>query len=466
MAQPDSNRHAKTWVFEALLQEDGWLAPGCVSVDSEGRTTAIGAEPPAGVPVVKTAGYCVPGFQNAHVHAFQYAMAGMAERLESARDDFWSWRESMYRLASKISPEQMQSVAAMLYAEMLRHGYTSVAEFHYLHHNPDGGPYDNPAEMSIRLAAAAKTAGVQLTLIPIYYRMGDFGKPASARQRRFTFASLDAYWRLWERLRAGLNKDACVKLGVGAHSLRAVAADEVGALFGQAPPATPVHIHIAEQQKEVDGCVAHLGQRPVAWLLDHVDVDRRHTLVHATHMTHAETKRLAASGATVALCPTTEGNLGDGFFPFIDYQSAGGRWAIGSDSNVCLNPAEELRWLDYGQRLKQERRNVLGQRVDDDSGALAIRHSLIGGRAALGSPSSDFYPVSEPFDALVLDANAAVFTGKPREFLLSSLIYAADPSAFLGTVAAGEWVVYKGSHCRGRAIYSDFADAMNALRAS
>jgi len=455
----------KVWRFEALLREDGWLSPAYVTLDAAGRTQAIGERRPKGAgEMERVPGYAVPGIPNAHSHAFQFAMAGLAERLAVADDDFWSWREAMYGLALTISPDELEAVAAMLYAEMLRQGYTAVAEFHYLHRDPDGRPYADPAELGARLAAAAEQTGIRLTLVPVYYRTGDFGEPASPRQRRFLFEDLDDYWRLWKASQAAVAKVGG-QMGAGVHSLRAASSEDALALLRDAPPETPRHIHIAEQRREVERCLAYLGQRPVAWLLDHSQPDARFCLVHATHLTEQETNRLAASGATVCLCPSTEGNLGDGFFPLRDYQSKDGRWAIGSDSHVGLNPMEELRWLDYGQRLRLEKRNALCRRVGDDSGQQAYRRALLGGRAAVGQSAAAFFPLDEPFDALVLDPRQPAFAGRPLDRVLSGLVYRGDSACLLGTVIDGAWAVKDGRHVRAEPIFRAYRRAIDALSA-
>ncbi|MDJ0842195.1 MAG: formimidoylglutamate deiminase, partial [Acidobacteriota bacterium] len=373
----------KTWQFQGILTETGWLLPGWVQLDDTGNILAVG-QGEAPEDAHRIAGYALPGFQNAHSHAFQYAMAGIAEHLTAPDDDFWSWREAMYRLALSIDPDDMEAIAAMLYAEMVRHGYTSVAEFHYLHHAPDGKPYADPAEMGARLVAAAERAGIRLTLVPVFYQTGDFGKPALPEQRRFIFPDLDAWRGHLEASAAVTARSPNAALGGGLHSLRAARPEDVAAIFEAVPQGAPKHIHIAEQTKEVDTCLKVLGKRPVEWLMEHVDLDDTFHLVHATHMTEEETRAVARSGASVVLCPSTEGNLGDGFFNLPTYLAEGGSFSIGTDSHIGLSPMEELRWLDYGRRLFNRKRNVLCMRAGQDSGAIAYGKSLLGGRRAMG----------------------------------------------------------------------------------
>ncbi|WP_068092380.1 formimidoylglutamate deiminase, partial [Novosphingobium rosa] len=329
----------------------------------------------------------LPGLPNLHSHAFQRGMAGFAEVTGDSADSFWTWREVMYRFLARLSPEDMRAIAAMAYVEMLESGFTRVGEFHYLHHDPQGAPYSDCAEMAGAVAQAAQETGIALTLLPVFYAHAGFGGQApGAGQRRFIH-TLDGFARMREaasRLLAG-QPDAV--LGVAPHSLRAVTPGELGELVRQAPGG-PVHIHIAEQTREVDDCLAWSGQRPVAWLLDHADVDARWCLVHATHMTVAETRALAATGAVAGLCPITEANLGDGLFPALEFMAAGGRWGVGSDSNVLIDAAEELRWLEYGQRLVQRRRNLHAQKPGAHTGDALLGSALAGGAQALGGQAA------------------------------------------------------------------------------
>uniref|UniRef100_UPI0031B59202 formimidoylglutamate deiminase n=1 Tax=Luteimonas sp. 4-12 TaxID=2027406 RepID=UPI0031B59202 len=302
------------------------------------------------------AGWQLPGIANLHSHAFQRAMAGMAERQTDPADSFWTWRETMYRMAARFDPDTLHAVARQLYVEMLEAGYTTVCEFHYLHHAPDGRPYATPSAMSDALIQAARDTGIRLTLLPVLYMTGGFdGRALGERQRRFGH-DVDAYLALFAGLHA--QQDAHLRVGCALHSLRAVLPGAMQAVLAGLPSDARVHVHIAEQQPEVEDCVAVRGMRPVAWLLANADVDARWTLVHATHLDADEVAGIARSGATVAICPTTEANLGDGLFPLRDYLDAGGRWGIGSDSHISVSPVEELRWLEYGQRLASLRRNI------------------------------------------------------------------------------------------------------------
>jgi formimidoylglutamate deiminase len=290
--------------------------------------------------------------------------------------------------------------------------------------------------MAAALIRAARRTGIHLTLVPVYYRTGDFDAPALPEQRRFVFPDVEAYLGLREAAEQLVKDDPRVLVGYGVHSMRAASADEIKSVFRHAGTA-PCHIHIAEQTKEVEACKAKRGRRPVAWLLENTALSSNHHLVHATHMNHEETSALAASGATAVLCPSTEGNLGDGFFPFQDYVHAGGRWAIGSDSHIGLSPMEELRWIDYGQRLRLERRNVLGRRSGDNSGQIAFHQSWIGGRRAMGLQANAYFAVGDFFDAAVIDAAHPLIRETPPEHRLSTLIYAGDNRVLMDTIAAG-----------------------------
>ena len=362
--------------------------------------------------------WCVPGIANLHSHAFQRAMAGLAERQTHAEDSFWTWRETMYRFAARFEPDTLQAVAAQLYAEMLEAGYTSVCEFHYLHHAPDGRPYADPAAMSRALIAAARDTGIRLTLLPVLYMTGGFdGRALSERQRRFGHA-LDGYLRLFETLHR--EQDAMLRVGCAFHSLRAVPPDALRGAIAALPHDAPLHIHIAEQVGEVQDCVALRGARPVEWLLANAPVDARWTLVHATHLTGEETLGTARSGATVAICPTTEANLGDGLFPLRAYLDANGAFGIGSDSHISVSPVEELRWLEYGQRLATRHRNI----------AVGARSNSVGETLLSGVLASAAQASGQPGDAdwLVLDDAAPQLAGATRDDAVDRWLFSGNLS--------------------------------------
>ncbi|MGQ0663121.1 MAG: formimidoylglutamate deiminase, partial [Pseudomonadota bacterium] len=401
---------------ESALIASGWAARVRIEVDAAGTIAAIaensrpdGAEPLAGV--------AVPGMPNLHCHAFQRAMAGLAERAGPEGDDFWSWREVMYRFLAALSPVDIEAIATQLYVEFLKHGYTAVAEFHYLHNDPDGRPYADPAELAGRIAAAAGQAGIGLTLLPVLYQTGNFGgAPPAAGQRRFLIGT-DDYVSLLETLHRRHRRDPQVRIGMAPHSLRAVPPAALAAALqahDALDPAAPVHIHVAEQVREVEDCQAWSGRRPVAWLLANAPVGKRWCLVHATQMSAGETEALARSGAVVGLCPSTEANLGDGIFPLPAFLAAGGRFGIGTDSNVATSPVEELRWLEYGQRLARRERNVAARSGEPNVGARLYRLALAGGARACGRRIGAI-EAGHRADLVVLDADHPLLVGRAED---------------------------------------------------
>jgi formimidoylglutamate deiminase len=404
-------------------------------------------------------GVVLPGFLNAHSHAFQFAMAGMAEKhLPGSNDDFWSWREAMYECALSMQPDQIEAVAAMLYVEMLRKGYTHVAEFHYLHHDLNGRPYQNVAEIGERLLAAASSAGIKITLIPIFYQMGGFGKEAHSRQRRFLSKNVDDYLNLLLETRSAVNKSSNAQLGFGVHSLRAVGTNEIFKTIEYGPKDLPFHLHAAEQKREVQDCIHHLGQRPVQWLLNNLPVQDRFSIVHCTHLDDEEVKRLAKSGANVVLCPGTEGNLGDGIFRLTEFSQHYGNWTIGTDSHISLNPLEDLRWLDYAQRLLTHRRNTF------NDGATVLMNKIIpSGRKALGIMCNNFFDIGCAFDAVVYSTHLPGTSQAYNEHLLPSLIYTADSSAIIGTLVNGRWIIKGHEHSHSQSIRERFSAAVREL---
>lgn len=389
---------------KALLPQ-GWAEQVLISWDTAGviREVSSGVDRPAGVESAH--GLLVPGIPNLHSHAFQRAMAGATEVMSSPSDSFWSWRTLMYHFAARISPEQLQAVARHLYIEMLQAGYSHVCEFHYLHHDRDGQAFADPAEMSAAIVRAAQEVGIGLTLLPVLYQYAGFGlQPASSGQRRF-ISSPDWILRTLDSLRRQFPESPLRRYGVAPHSLRAVSPAGLAELVNALPADTPIHIHIAEQTKEVEECLAACGQTPVAWLLDQHELAANWCLVHATHMTPEEYRRVARSGAVVGLCPTTEANLGDGLFDAETYLALGGAWGIGSDSNVAVSPWAEWRLLEYGQRLQHRRRNVLASAaapaVADRLFTQATRSAASATGLALGELAAGMRA-----DFLVLGANS------------------------------------------------------------
>lgn len=445
--------------FKGLLLEKGWLSPAYVGIDEHGVIRYLSEQSPAEPAVVEfVTGYALPGFQNTHSHAFQFAMAGMAEKhAPGTKDDFWSWREAMYRCALSMEPDEMEHVAAMLYAEMLKNGYTHVAEFHYLHHNKDGKPYDNLSEMGERLIAAAATAGIRITLIPVFYQQGGFGKDPQPQQRRFISKTVDNYFHLLDDSAHTVAKYEKAKLGFSVHSLRAVKPADVISTFKQGPGEIPFHLHAGEQLKEVDDCLAFLKQRPIEWLLNNLPVDERFNIVHCTHMSDDEVARLAKSKAHAVLCPGTEGNLGDGIFRLTAYAKHHGAWSIGTDSHISLNPIEDLRWLDYAQRFTTHNRNTF-----DDGASVLINKTFYAGKRGMGLSASDYFAKGEPLDAVVYDARTPLLMQAGKDHLLQAILYTTSSAATLGTLVAGKWVVRNHYHFREGEILKNFESTWKA----
>ncbi|KQP36268.1 formimidoylglutamate deiminase [Pseudorhodoferax sp. Leaf274] len=432
---------------DALLPA-GWARNVLLRWDASG--TLVQVQPDAARPegVGLAEGPVLPGLPNLHSHAFQRGMAGLTEHRGQGEDSFWSWRTLMYRFAGRLDPALLEAIAFGLYVEMLEAGYTSVCEFHYVHHDRGGRPYADDAELALALLRAAQRAGIGLTLLPVLYQASGFGgKPPGEGQRRF-IRSTDDMLRLLERLRP-LCAAQGARLGLAPHSLRAVPPDALRAAVAglHALDATaPVHIHIAEQTQEVDDCIAWSGQRPVAWLLDHAPVDARWCLVHATHMDADEYRRAAASGAVAGLCPSTEANLGDGLFDWPAWQAAGGAWGLGSDSHACVNAAEELMLLEYGQRLATRRRNVMATPAQPQVATAMLLAAVAGGAQAAGRPAAGL-AMGQQADLVTLDARHPALAGLPAHQMLSAHVFASHRTSAVGTVhVAGQARVAAARH--------------------
>jgi formimidoylglutamate deiminase len=452
--------HAAVRQFRAgqLWRADGWHADAALAVGADGRLRELADHDGESI-----GQWVLPGMPNLHSHAFQRAMAGLAERKGRVDDSFWSWRETMYAFAARIGPDELQAIAAQLYVEMLKAGYTRVCEFHYLHHQPDGTPYAQPEAMSLALIEAAREAGIGLTLLPVLYISGGFdGRALSARQRRFGHA-VDAYLRLLESLRGQQGDD--LRVGIALHSLRAVpeaALCEV--LSSELAQSEPIHIHIAEQVGEVQDCLATRGARPVEWLFDHAGVDARWCLVHATHLTEAETVQLARSGAVAGLCPTTEANLGDGLFPLAAYRDAGGTLGIGSDSHISISPVEELRWLEYGQRLSTRHRNIAARHEGESVGETLWRAALRGGTQASGLPAGALQPGARA-DLIVLDDSSPLLAARDERAVLDSFLFAGNTPLVRDVMVGGRWQVRGFQHRDEARIAARYRATVAALAA-
>ncbi|SEN35377.1 formimidoylglutamate deiminase [Pseudomonas sp. ok272] len=429
---------------ERALLPSGWANHVRLEVGADGLLTHIQADASA-QGAERLRGPLLPGMPNLHSHAFQRAMAGLAEVAGNPNDSFWTWRDLMYRLVGKISPEQLGVIARQLYIEMLKAGYTSVAEFHYVHHDHHGQPYADPAELSLQISQAASASGIGLTLLPVLYSHSGFGGLAPNEGQRRFINSTENYLALHARLQPVLAAQPAQQLGLCFHSLRAVTPQQISEVLAASNRDCPVHIHIAEQQKEVDDCLAWSGRRPLQWLYDNVDVDQRWCLVHATHANPEEVSLMAKSRAIAGLCLTTEANLGDGIFPAVEFLAQGGRMGIGSDSHVSLSVVEELRWLEYGQRLRDQRRNRLYGAEQPMVGRTLYDAALDGGAQALGQPIGEL-AVGKRADWLVLDGNDPYLATASGDGILNRWLFAGTDRQVRDVLVNGKWVVRDGHH--------------------
>jgi formimidoylglutamate deiminase len=435
----------KTFFTQQAWVNGAWARDVLLSVNVHGVWCGVqaGATDAARVGATVLPGPVLPGLVNAHSHAFQRAIVGLTERRGgasgAASDDFWSWRDRMYTVALRITPEQLEIIATLLYAELRQTGFTQVCEFHYLHNAPSGQPYGDPLEMSLALVRAAQRAGMGLTLLPTLYMRSGFGA-AGLRDDQRRFASSPAsIARLVEGLQAQVRGMPWVNVGVAVHSLRAAdegAIAEIAAFANEG--GLPVHIHIAEQTQEVQDCIAHTGQRPIEWLLEKMSVNAHWNLVHATHTTPAELQGVVDAGAAIVICPSTEANLGDGVFDYPGFAQRGGRWAIGSDSHVTRSWSEELRLLEYSQRLTQRQRNVAAQSGGHLSTAAALfEGALAGGHTAAGQRLGAIQ-VGQRADFMVLDKQAPALLGLPDEYVLDAQVFSSPDALPLAVYVAGQ----------------------------
>ena len=400
----------------------------------------------------------VPAMPNLHSHAFQRAMAGLAEVRGPTSDSFWSWRTVMYKFALSMTPEHVEAVASQLYMEMLEAGFSRVGEFHYLHHDKDGSPYSNVAELAERICAASAETGIGLTLLPVFYAHSGFGGAEPIEGQRRFINSLDRFEALMAGCRTAVSRLPGAELGLAPHSLRAVTPEELNKLVPLAGDG-PIHIHVAEQVKEVEDCLAWSGARPVEWLLDHAQVDGRWCLIHATHMTDDETRRMARSGAIAGLCPVTEANLGDGTFSAPLFLEEGGRYGIGSDSNILISVPEELRQLEYSQRLALRARNVIAT-TGRSTGRTLFEHALTGGGAALRAPAG--LAEGNHADIVALDTSAVPYLREDQ--IVDGWMFAGGVSVD-SVWTLGRKRVDHGRHIRRQEISARFLAAMGELLA-
>jgi formiminoglutamate deiminase len=427
-----------SFFLPTVLLPAGWASNVRVRTDA-GAITEITQNATVTSADINLPGIALPGLANLHSHAFQRGMAGLAQR----GGDFWSWREVMYRFVAVLTPDDIQAIAAIAYMEMLEAGFTAVAEFHYLHHAPDGAHYANPAETAARIAEAAEQTGIGLTLLPVFYAHGGFNAaPPSPGQRRF-ITDLDRYAVLLEAAQRAIAALPDARIGVAPHSLRAATATELAEVV-RLGAGRVVHIHVAEQQREVDDCRAATGATPVQYLLATMPVDERWCLVHATHMTAAETTALAATGAVAGLCPITEADLGDGIFPALGWRDAGGRFGIGTDSNTAISASQELRLLDYSQRLAHQGRVLLAP-PGVSTGRYLWNEAAAGGAQALDRAIGAIAP-GRRADFVILDPAHPALVGRSGDAVLDALVFAAASPCITDVVAGGTHVVRDGRH--------------------
>ncbi len=457
---PDPQR---LWAPRAWLP-DGWHDRVLLTIGADGHWADVISDvaPPADATVL--AGAALPGLVNAHSHAFQRAFAGFAERSESPTDNFWSWRDRMYRVALRITPEQLEAIAAQLYVELLRGGYTQVCEFHYLQHDPEGTPYADPLRLSWALADAAQSAGLGLTMLPVLYERAGFNQP-NLRPDQRRFASTPAsVWAAREALHH--SGRALLNAGVAIHSLRAASPTSIAALRNLARDMNdgPIHIHVSEQMQEVDDCIATLGARPIEWLAREGLLDQRWQLVHATHTVTAEIESVARSGTGVVICPSTEANLGDGLCDLPAWFASSTPMSIGSDSHITRDWREELRLLEYGQRLTKQERNISASpqgNMPSTAERLWMR-AQSGGVAAVGFKHWGIV-VRARADLLVMDKHDAPLIGVPDAHILDALIFSSPSSPWRDVMVAGQWIVRAHHHAAAEVIACRFGEAMRSL---
>lgn len=454
----------------SVLTASGWQNDVTLELDTTNGT--VKSIKPGITPSIPVYDLLLPGMPNVHSHAFQRAMAGLTERASGAeRDSFWTWRNLMYQFLERLNPEQILVIARWLYIEMLKGGYTRVGEFHYLHNQPNGSSYDDVAVMAMAILEAAQETGIGLTLLPVHYATSDFGgKSPLPGQRRFLQSS-KRYLHLLDRLNGECftysRPNNPIVLGIAPHSLRAVTPDMMrdvlGGLHTIGLQDCPKHIHVSEQRKEVDTCLAWSGKRPVEWMLDNMPVDDKWCFIHATHMSDSEVTELAKSGVVAGLCPTTEANLGDGVFPAVAFLRAGGKFALGTDSHISVNVSEELRFLEYGQRLAQQSRACLSEDVLHAScGERLWRDAVRGGSQALGRPAEGIAEGS-PADLVACSMKSPLFAGKTADGLLDTAIFALPSLPVSDVWVGGRQLIEEGKHPLEEQAAEAYARALKEL---
>ncbi len=449
----------KVWAAKALLH-DGWADSVEITIDDEGNLASVNTDLPHSDG--DRVELLIPAIANVHSHAHQRAMAGLGERAGNREDSFWTWRKVMYHYLERIQPGHLMNIAAQLYLEMLKHGYASVGEFQYLHHAIDGGAYDNRAEMSLQCLQAARNVGIGFTALPVLYRYGGFGSADPLDGQKRFLNDAEGFSEIVTTLQAETAGDANCSVGIAPHSLRAINRELLSEVIESLDGLAAIHLHIAEQTKEVDDCRAWSGKRPVEWLYDNFDVDGRWCLIHATHMNDAETSRMAASGCIAGLCPTTEANLGDGFFNAVEFFGQQGNWAIGSDSHISIDPVEELRWLEYGMRLQTRRRNVLVSDSSINTGRNLLDGALNGGASACGRRTGSIANGYRA-DFIVLDHDHPRLYGRSGDDVIDSWIFSGNDNLVRDVYVGGNKLIDNGHHVNEEQIAANYRETLDQL---
>ncbi len=446
---------------ETALLPTGWARDVVIGVGPDGTITGVqpGAARAPGMPLVEI---MVPALTNLHSHAFQRAMAGLAEVAGPSADSFWTWRDRMYRCVGSMTPDDIETVALYLQIELLKGGFGHLVEFHYQHHSGSGAPYANPAETSLRQFEAARQSGIGLTHLPVFYAQSDFGGVPPVPGQRPFLHDVDGYLRLMEAVRARAAEDGQLA-GCAIHSLRAATPEQMRAVLAELPQDAPIHIHVAEQMREVEASIAWSGRRPVEWLLDEMPVDDRWCLIHATHLTATEVTRMAQSGAVAGLCPATEANLGDGIFEARDFLAQGGRFGVGTDSHVATSVAEELRLLEYSQRLRDRARNCLAAGEGSSTGRRLLDGALAGGHQAAGIAKAGLQ-VGAPASWLALDAQNPFLATAGDDALIDRWIFAMGDTAIRDVTVRGKTVIEHGRHALDEEIAPRFAEVLRKIQ--
>jgi formimidoylglutamate deiminase len=457
----------KVYQCERLFTGSNWLTDVYIHLDSDGTITSISQTSEQNA-IEKLSGAVVPGMINLHSHAFQRSIAGLSEYKGNPQDSFWSWRDIMYRFVEQLSADDFHTIASQLYVEMLKAGYTSCVEFHYTHHQADGSHYDNVAELSLQVMGAAQKVGIRQTHCPVFYAWSGFGQqPPNQGQRRF-INSIQSYHSILNAVADKASSSDILSFGIAPHSLRAADKEQISQIIDhldQHNAQAPIHIHISEQVKEVEDCLKYYGKRPVEWLYSQFDVNQRWCLVHATHLTSEETQQIAKSGAVAGLCITTEANLGDGIFPIQSYLEHGGTWGIGSDSHISISPVEELRWLEYQNRLLTRQRAVLASEQSKHIGTTLYAQALQGGAQALGQAVGAI-EVGRKADWLVLDTQSALLIGMADEFILDAWLFSGNQNVVKDVYVNGECVVENYQHSQQAEIVSQYKAVIKRLLSS